>query len=109
MKSPVIKVLCRVLEEFSQTELDYTKLDANSICASVDAVRHLVKGIAYAVVGNEEDYEEKAQDIAWEMSNGTPTEIINAVNEFVEMASLTEVFQVATSAMKFAEVAAKAK
>lgn len=109
MKSPCIKVLCRVIGEFAKADVDLMDFGKETLSQSAEAIRHIVKGLAYAVVGNVADYEQKATATAEEMENGSVEDVTLAMGMFIEMTSLTEVFQLAASATKYAQAAATQK
>lgn len=104
MKSPTIRVICRVIREFSAISNVDGDITADELGASLARV---VKGIAYAIVSDEENYEDEAGRVASEIAGGSVDEIIAAMRAFISMASLSEVFQLAVSAAKFAETAAR--
>lgn len=109
IKSPTVKILCRVIGEFAQCGIDGNGCISGLVSEAPDVAMHILKGLAYAIVGEDENYESKAGKIAKELSNGSPAEIVDAVDKFMEMSSLSEVFRLAASAMKYAEAAAITK
>lgn len=109
MKSPTIRVMCRAISEFSRIDTDFSEQFLQSVFSETERLRLLVKGIAYLIVGNQKNYEQLAEETAEELMDGSIQELSEAFNAFLEMTSLGEVFQVAASARKFAEVAAKQK
>lgn len=109
MKSPTIKTMCLAIEEFSQAGLEIRNDIIKDTFSVPSKLHHVLRGLAYLFIANKPNYELLVEDMVSNLEDGTPNEIYLAINGFYEMTSMQEVFQVATSAMKFAEVAAKPK
>lgn len=109
IKSPTLKILCRTIGEFALCGVSEDMKIGELFNCTPDMVRHLVKGLAYAIVGDVEDYEVRADKLADDLQRGLPEEIASAVDALMEMSSLNEVFRLAASATKYAEAAAQTK
>ena len=91
------------------TDIDFEKGFTEQFLSIPRNMEHITKGLAYLFVGDKEDYEAKAYDVASMLGNGSIEELSVALYAFFEMTSMQEVFQVAASAKKYAEVAARTK
>lgn len=109
MRSPTIKIMCRAISEFAMTDIDFEKGFTEQFLSIPRNMEHITKGLAYLFVGDKDDYEAKAYDVASMLENGSIEELSAALYAFFEMTSMQEVFQVAASAKKYAEVAARTK
>jgi hypothetical protein len=106
MYSPTIKTIMRCTRELSH--IDFTVEDINQLLKeSEELYLRAIMALSYAVVGDVEDYETKAEQIAEELSSATPEELTTAMNLLLTMISGEEVFLFATCVKKFAQVAAK--
>ena len=109
IKSPTLKILCRTIGEFAQCGVDESMKVGELFNGTPDMVRHLVRGLAYAIVGDDDDFEKKTDRLTDKLLSGSPEEIASAVDALMEMSSLNEVFRLAASATKYAEAAAQTK
>lgn len=107
MASPTLRTLCRALNEFADIGIDYGKPLGEELARLPQAVPHIARGIAITLTPNASD---KAIDkTTEELMQGTPVELAAAMSAFIMMTSLQEVFQLAASATKYAEAAAREK
>lgn len=106
MYSPTIKVIMRCTRELSH--IDFSVSDINGLLKeSEELYLRAIRAISYAVVGDEEDWEEKVEVLSEELASATPEELTTALNLLLTMISGEEVFLFATCVKKFAQVAAK--
>lgn len=108
LKSPTIKTMCLSINEFAQADIDFNDFNL-AVFTIPQKMSHLLRGIAYLLVGMTDDFETKVDEVSMYLECGTPKEILSVLQEFIDMTSLKEVFQIAASAMKYAEAAAKQK
>ena len=108
MKSPTIKTICLAITEFSQAGIDFNDFNS-SVFMVPEKMNHVLRGIAYLFVGICNDIETKVDEVSRYLECGTPKELLGVLQAFIEMTSLKEVFQIAVSATKYAETAARQK
>lgn len=105
--SPTIATICKVVGEFSQISVNLENPSEEELRNLPGALEHLCRGIAYAITADCDD--KAAESLSKRLAKGTSDELAKAFDAFLQMASLQEVFQLAVSAMKYAETAARQK
>lgn len=103
--SPTLRTLCRVLSEFSEIDIDYTKAIGAELRRVPDAVRYVSRGLAIAIKPKADD--KGIDKLTDDIMDGSLEELAAALGTFIQMASLGEVFTLAASATRYAEAAAK--
>lgn len=106
--SPTIITICKAISEFAKIDIDMDNPISEEIIRVPEALSHICRGLAYALTAGETD-DKTIDDTMKSIMRGTPEEIASAFEAFLQMSSMQEVFQIAVSAMRFAEAAAKQK
>lgn len=109
IKAPSIKVITRAAKFLSLVDLPNEARVSEMLKIVSEHLENIIRGLSYLIVGDVEDYQDKAEMIEREMQSGTYEELYASFLVAFELIAGRSFFAVANSAMELAKIVAKPK